>query len=98
MLAMSARHCSNRQALRKVRWQVCDLWQLRSTNDDCSCLRRVQLRLLPGPLRHLRRTRRVRRFLLQRVHTTRKRCELARSASQAWWTSERYPSHTWTVR
>ena len=43
-------------------------------------LRRVQLRLVPGALRHLRRAGRVRRLLLQGVHHRGERCALPR-----WW-------------
>jgi hypothetical protein len=44
------------------------LRQLRASSDVGARMRRVQLRLLCWPLRHLRRCRHQRRVLLQRVH------------------------------
>jgi hypothetical protein len=66
----TARCRSHRTPVREVRRQVPDLRLLRAASHPGEDLRRVQLWLLRGPLRHLRRHRRVRRLLLQGVHDT----------------------------
>ena len=63
----AARH-RDRAAVREVRRQVRDLRFVRATMHARAHLRRVQLRVLRGPLRDLRRRRHLGRVLLPRVH------------------------------
>ena len=58
----------HRPSLREVRRQVRHLRLVRAALHPGANLRRVQLRLLPGSLRHLRWARHLRCLLLQGVH------------------------------
>lgn len=56
-------------AVREVRRQMCHLRLLCTAVHAGPCLRRVQLWVVPGAVRHLRRCGHLRRLLLQGVHT-----------------------------
>lgn len=65
---------SYRSFMWKMRRKMCYLRFICTSLHTCSYLWRMQLRLLSGSVCYLRRSRRLRRVLLQRVHYTRKRC------------------------
>lgn len=60
-------------AVRAVRGQVRGVRQPGAADDGGARVRRVQLRLVPGQVRYLRRRRRQRGLLLPRVHRARAR-------------------------
>ena len=71
------------QALRKVRWQMRHLRLIRAPSDPRARVRRLQLRLLPRALRHLRGARSLGCLLLSGVHAVREGCASGGRRSEA---------------
>lgn len=73
---------SHRPPVREMWRKMCHLWFVCATVHSCANLRWMQLRLIPGTMCDLWRTRRIRCLLLQRMHNSRERCELAVTINQ----------------